>query len=257
MRITTDEPKETPYLDMTIKWLREAGIEVNYDEKGHRYFEIKGNQQYKPFDKVMPSDWSSVAFPAVAALTQGSELVIHNMDFHDSQGDAVVIDHLIKMGADICKDEAKGDLIIRGGKKLSGITMDLLNTPDALPILCVVGCMAHGRTVLDNVAGARLKETDRVAVMTDALSRMGADITATSNTIVINGARELHGCVLDSRGDHRIAMALTVAAFCAQGSTEITGAECASVTFPGFYEKMKSCGAKIETDEFGGAEYDR
>lgn len=257
MRITTDEPKETPYLDMTIKWLREAGIEVNYDEKGHRYFEIKGNQQYKPFDKVMPSDWSSVAFPAVAALTQGSELVIHNMDFHDSQGDAAVIDHLIKMGADICKDEAKGDLIIRGGKKLSGITMDLLNTPDALPILCVVGCMAHGRTVLDNVAGARLKETDRVAVMTDALSRMGADITATSNTIVINGARELHGCVLDSRGDHRIAMALTVAAFCAQGSTEITGAECASVTFPGFYEKMKSCGARIETDEFGGAEYDR
>lgn len=69
IRITTDHPAEIPYLDMTIKWLKEAGIQVTYDEKEHKFFEIKGNQKYKAFDKYMPSDWSSVAFPTVAALT--------------------------------------------------------------------------------------------------------------------------------------------------------------------------------------------
>lgn len=248
IRITTDHPAEIPYLDMTIKWLKEAGIQVTYDEKEHKFFEIKGNQKYKAFDKYMPSDWSSVAFPTVAALTPGSNLTIHNMDFKDSQGDAVVIDHLIRMGADIQKDETSGDLIIHGGKQLHGISMDLKNTPDALPILCVAGCMADGTTVLDNVAGARLKETDRVSVMTEALSLMGADISATENAITIHGGKKLRGCVQDSHGDHRIAMALTVAGMSAEGYTEITGAECASVTFPNFYPKMQSCGVKIELD---------
>lgn len=245
-RVLTDEPKEIPYIDMTIKWLREAGIEINYDEAAHKYYEIKGNQRYKPFDKAMPSDWSSVAFPTAAALTKGSHLTIHNMDFKDSQGDAAVIDHLIAMGADILKDTEKGDLIIRGGKSLTGIKMDLVNTPDALPILCVAGCMANGTTVLDNVAGARLKETDRVAVMTEALAKMGADISATQNTITIHGGKPLTGCEQSSHDDHRIAMALTVAAMFSKGCTTITNAECASVTFPGFYEKMTACGLQAE-----------
>lgn len=143
------------------------------------------------------------------------------------------------MGADIQKDETSGDLIIHGGKQLHGISMDLKNTPDALPILCVAGCMADGTTVLDNVAGARLKETDRVSVMTEALSLMGADISATENTITIHGGKKLRGCVQDSHGDHRIAMALTVAGMSAEGCTEITGAECASVHLPNFYPKMQ------------------
>lgn len=246
--ITTDRPMETPYLDMTIKWLREAGIEVEYDEGGYKWFSVKGQQKYHAFDKYMPSDWSSVAFPTVAALTEGSRLVIHNMDFKDSQGDAVVIDHLIKMGADIRKDLETGDLIITGGKPLEGIYMDLVNTPDALPILCVAGCMANGTTVLDNVAGARLKETDRVSVMVDALGKMGADISATENTITIHGGKKLHGCTLESHDDHRIAMALTVAAMSAEGCTSILNAECASVTFPGFYDKMKACGLKADVE---------
>ena len=74
-------------------------------------------------------------------------------------------------------------------QQLHGISMDLKNTPDALPILCVAGCMADGTTVLDNVAGERLKETDSVSVMTEALSIMGADISATENTITTHGGR--------------------------------------------------------------------
>lgn len=244
-RITTVKPLEIPYLDMTIKWLQECGIEIEYDKEKHEWFEIKGGQSYKPFDKTMPSDWSSVAFPVVAGLTEGSDMLIHNMDFADTQGDAAVIDHLIQMGADITKDVENGKLIISGKNRLQGIEMDLSNTPDAVPILCVVGCMAEGTTVLNNVAGARVKETDRVAVMAEQLARMGADITADENTITIKGGKKLKGCQVNSYEDHRVAMALTVAALSAEGSTEILDAECASVTFPGFYEKLKNCGAQI------------
>lgn len=245
MRITTQKPMETPYLDMTIKWLREAGITVNYDEAEHKWFEIPGGQRYLPFEKTISSDWSSVAFPTVAGLVPGSELVISNMDFKDTQGDAAVIDHLIKMGADITKDSENGRLIIRGGSKLHGITIDMLNTPDALPILSVVGALADGTTVLDNVAGAKLKETDRVKVMTESLKKMGVDIEATQNTITIHGGKPLQGCELESYDDHRIAMALTVAGLYAEGTTTIQNAECASVTFPDFYEKMNGIGASI------------
>ncbi|MGI6404585.1 MAG: 3-phosphoshikimate 1-carboxyvinyltransferase [Oscillospiraceae bacterium] len=249
MRITTQKPTETPYLDMTIKWLREAGITVNYDEAGHKWFEIAGGQRYLPFEKVIPSDWSSVAFPTVAGLVPGSELVINNMDFQDTQGDAAVIDHLIRMGADITKDSVKGSLIMRGGNKLRGITIDMLNTPDALPILSVVGALAEGTTVLDNVAGARLKETDRVQAMTESLKKMGVDIEATENTITIHGGKPLQGCELESYQDHRIAMALTVAGLYAEGTTTIRDAECASVTFPDFYEKLNNIGAGIVLED--------
>lgn len=243
--ITTKNPMETPYLQMTIDWLKKNGIEIEYDSTGYENFKIKGRQEYKAFDETIPSDWSSVAFPTAAALTKGSELTIHNMDFYDSQGDAAVIDYFIKMGADITKDLSEGKLYIKGGKKLEGITIDLVNTPDALPICCVAGVMANGTTILDNVAGARVKETDRVQVMTEALAEMGADIKATENTITINGGKPIQGKVLDSHGDHRIAMALTVAGLFAEGSTTILGAECASITFPDFYKKFKSCGVKL------------
>ena len=246
VHITTPHPMEIPYLNMTIKWLREAGIELSYDEAEYKFFHIKGGQQYKPFDKYMPADWSSVAFPIVAALTAGSSLTIHNMDFQDVQGDAAIIDYLIAMGADIQKDMLNGDLVISGGRPLHGITVDMMNTPDALPILCVAGAIAQGTMVLNNVAGARLKETDRASVMTEVLSAMGVDITATHNTITIHGGRPLQGCALPSYDDHRIAMALTVAGLFAQGKTHIAGAQCASVTFPGFYDKLRSCGAHIE-----------
>ncbi len=250
MRITTQVPMEIPYLEMTIKWLREAGIVVNYDTESHKWFEIEGGQKYNAFDKVMPSDWSSAAFPVVAGLTENSKLTINNMDFSDVQGDAAVIDHLIAMGADITKDIENSKLIMKGGNTLSGITIDMINTPDALPMLAVVGALAQGTTVLDNVAGARIKETDRVEVMTNALKKMGVDITATHNTITINGGKGLVGCELDSHDDHRISMALTVAGMYASGETTILDAQCADVTFPGFFDKLMAVGADIKiTDQ--------
>lgn len=244
-RITTENPLEIPYIEMTIEWLKACGITINYDETNYEFFELEGNQEYESFDKIIPSDWSSVAFPVVAALSKGSELIINNMDFEDSQGDAAVIDYLIQMGANIQKDQDQNRLIIKGDQKLQGTKIDIKDTPDALPILCVAGTMAEGVTELVNVAGARVKETDRVDVMTKILKQMGADIEDTENTVTIKGGKQLKGMTLDSHGDHRIAMSIAVAGLTADGPTGIIDAECASVTFPNFYDNFRAAGVKI------------
>ncbi|HQE05681.1 MAG TPA: 3-phosphoshikimate 1-carboxyvinyltransferase [Tepidanaerobacteraceae bacterium] len=247
-RIETENPKETPYIDMTIDWMKSTGIELTYDKDEYKYYEVSGKQEYIPFTRTMPSDWSSVAFPLAAALTPGSNLIINSLDFNDKQGDAKIVEYLQNMGADIKIDRANGRLIINGGKELTGITIDCANTPDAVPILSVVGCTAKGITVLDNVAGARLKETDRVSVMEEVLSKMGARIETEHNKITIYGETPLKGAVLESYHDHRVAMALSVAGLFAEGETVIKNSECVNATFPRFFEIMNKLGAGFETE---------
>ncbi len=246
-RIELPEPREMPYIEMTIDWMRKCGVSVSYDEENFTWYEVEGGQSYQAFDRTIPSDWSSVGYPMVAALTDGSEVVIENLNFNDKQGDIKIVDHLIEMGADITKDTKAGTLTVKGGKQLQGKKVDMLLTPDALPIMAVVGCIANGTTVLHNVSGARQKETDRVKTMSEALNAMGADIVYDDNTMTIRGGRPLYGARLESSDDHRVAMALTVAGMFANGDTAISRAECASVTFPGFYEKFQKLGASIQT----------
>lgn len=245
IRLECDNPMETPYIQMTIDWMKRAGVDVIYDQEYH-WYEVEPNQQYHTFDMTMPSDWSSVAFPLLAGLTSNSEIIINNLDFDDVQGDSAVVDHLIAMGADITKDKAKNRLIVRGGKNLKGIYIDMTNIPDALPVLSVAGALAEGEMVLDNIAGTRLKETDRAKVMAEQLTRMGVRVKEEQNVLTIYGGTTLKGAEVDSYKDHRIAMAMTAAGLFAEGETTIRDAECANVTFPHFYEKLNELNAGID-----------
>jgi 3-phosphoshikimate 1-carboxyvinyltransferase len=110
--------------------------------------------------------------------------------------------------------------------------------PDALPGLAVVGCFASGTTRLQNVPQARLKETDRIAVMHEELSKMGADTEETEDGLIIRESN-LRGAVVDGHNDHRIVMALAVAALGAEGETTITSAEAVSITFPSFFRSLR------------------
>lgn len=248
-RIDLPEPRETPYIEMTLDWMRKSGIEFLYDQEGYTWYEIPGGQKYQAFERDIPSDWSTVAFPLVAALGTGSRVTIENLDFNDKQGDRKIVDYLLAMDAAIIRDEQAGSLTVSGGKPLKGAELDLLETPDALPILSVAACMAEGTTVLHNVSGARKKETDRVAVMEEVLRAMGADIESEENTMTIRGGKKLQGCELGSHRDHRVAMALTAAALSAEGETVIHEAEYASVTFPDFFKQFALLGADIRQTE--------
>ena len=162
----------------------------------------------------------------------------------DAQGDKAVVDYLRQMGADI--DVGPDGIRVRPGT-LTGCELDLNATPDALPMMAVVGCFAKGRTVLGNVPQARLKETDRIAVMHEELSRMGARITEQADGLTIEQS-DLRAAEVDGHHDHRVVMSLAVAGCTLAGETRIRTAEAMSVTFPTFVDCMTSLGAEIRTE---------
>ena len=227
--IRVEKPLETPYLQMTIDWMHRYGAELEVSED-YRLFRVKGGQKYLAQESRIPSDWSGVAFPLVAAVCTPSELVISGVDFDDSQGDKAVVDILIGMGADITK-------------ALHGTTVDMDKIPDSLPALSVAAAYANGDTLFTNLAHVRVKESDRVAVMQEVLGMCGADIDITADSMTVHGGKPLHGASVPSYGDHRVAMAMAVCGLMCAGEMEIADAECASVSFPHFYETMNKAGA--------------
>lgn len=230
---------ERPYVQMTMAWLDEQ--QIRYRREGWEWFHVEGGQAYRPFDKRIPGDFSSATFPLCAAASTPSRLLLTGLDMHDTQGDKAVIGMLETMGARI---QVTGEGILVTAGELVGSELDLNSTPDALPALAVVGCCARGQTVLKNVAQARIKETDRIAVMAKELSKMGAAVQEMADGLIIRESR-LTGAKLHGYHDHRVVMALSLAGMMAEGETEIDTAESIAITFPGYVEKMSRAGARM------------
>ena len=235
------KPHEIPYIKMTLKWLDEQGIKYEASQDFTK-FKVFGNQRYKSFEKTISADWSSAAFPLVGAAITESNVLLKGLDINDTQGDKAIIDYLKNMGADISFEEQG---IRVKGKPLQGTLLDINSTPDTLPALSVLGCFAEGTTTLINVAQARIKETDRIKVMAEELSKMNGDIKEREEGLIIHKCN-LKGAKLRGHNDHRIVMALSLAALIAEGKTEITTAESINVTYPDYVKSMKSLGAKME-----------
>ncbi|MCP4693254.1 MAG: 3-phosphoshikimate 1-carboxyvinyltransferase [Desulfobacterales bacterium] len=237
-------PTELPYIDMTLKWLDEQGIA--YERDGYDYFKIDGGQAYTPIQKAIPADWSSAAFPiCAAAVAADSDVLVKGVDVHDIQGDKAILDYLGEMGADVTLEE--GGVRIRG-KAPRGKTLDINATPDALPALSVIGCRAAGETRLLNVAHARVKETDRIAVMARELQKMGGDVRELPDGLVIRQS-DLNGAEVRGHHDHRVVMSLSIAGLLADGPTLIDTAEAVSVTYPDYVESMRRLGANFRLVE--------
>ncbi len=232
---------EKPYVEITLWWLDRLGI--RYEKTGDlTRFHIFGGQKYRPIDMSIPADFSSATFPAVAAAVTGSTLTIRGTDFSDPQGDKKVFDVLEEMGVVLHKEERS--VVVKGASGFSGKELDLNAMPDALPALAVLGCLAGNTTRIVNVAQARIKETDRIAVMTRELKKMGARIQEEKDGVTVHRST-LTGAHVNGHGDHRVVMALAIAGMVAQGETIIDTAESAAVTYPGFLEDFAGLGAKI------------
>lgn len=240
--IIVENLHEKPYIGITLWWLDRLGIRYTASPEWNR-FTIPGAQHYAPINHTIASDFSSATFGAVAAAITGSQLTLSGVDFTDPQGDKGVFDLLAEMGAMVDKKESSA--IVTGLKRLVGRTIDLNAMPDALPAMAVAACAAQGETRVVNVAQARIKETDRIAVMATELKKMGADISERPDGLVIRGA-DLHGAEVDGHDDHRVVMALALAGMITDGETTITGAEAASVTYPDFANDFLAVGAKIQ-----------
>lgn len=226
---------ERPYVDMTIDWMQRQGVEV--DRRGYESFTVRPGT-YAPVDAEVPADWSSAAFPLLAAVTTGCELRLTGLDPADRQGDKEIVAHLRSMGADIAVDGDSLRVARRTGP-LRPVSVDLNATPDTLPALAVAACFAQGASHLANVPQARIKETDRIAVMARELSGLGLRVSELEDGLVVHGSGSLPGGRVESHGDHRVAMAFAAAALAATGPLTIGGSECASITYPGFYEELE------------------
>lgn len=236
---------EKPYVELTLWWLDKMNIKYDVSDD-FSTFTLYGNQIYRPFQQRIPGDFSSATFGAVAAALTGGPVTLDNIDFSDPQGDKEVFAILERMGVTVEKRQNLALVNTQG--KIKGIEIDLNKTPDALPAFSVLGCIAEGTTSIVNVKQARIKETDRIKVMTKELSRMGAQIEEKDDGLIIHKSK-LKGCKVNGQNDHRVVMALALAGMVAEGETIIETAESAAVTYPTFVEDFVKVGANIESLE--------
>ncbi|MCD8076583.1 MAG: 3-phosphoshikimate 1-carboxyvinyltransferase [Lachnospiraceae bacterium] len=194
----------------------------------------------------VPGDISSAAyFIAAALLVPGSELLLKNVGINPTRDGMLRVCQA--MGADITllNEDHSGaepcaDLLVRSSHlKAVEIGGDLIPTLiDELPVLAVLAAFADGTTVIRDAAELRVKESDRIAVMTENLTRIGCPVEATPDGMIITGGQPLHGATIDPYKDHRVAMSFAVAALACTGEMEILDADCVKISYPGFYEDM-------------------
>jgi 3-phosphoshikimate 1-carboxyvinyltransferase len=244
---------EKPYIELTLSYL--DAQKVRYEKAGDfSFFRVFGGACYGPLDGNVSGDFSSAAFPAAASLAGGGGgLTLLGLDPNDSQGDRAFFDMLAEMGCrvewqKITKEGAAGEewaLSLSASLPLKGGTFDLNATPDLLPVMAVLGILARGETALVNAAHARIKETDRIAVMAGELAKLGVDVLERPDGLVVKGMPFRNGVLgpdagpparLDGHGDHRVVMAL--AALGMATPVEISGAESAAITYPLFLELL-------------------
>jgi 3-phosphoshikimate 1-carboxyvinyltransferase len=208
---------------------------------------IAGGQELHACDVEVPGDLSSAAFFIGAALVvPGSELYVRGVGLNPTR--TGVLDVFQAMGGsmttlnrrEVC-GEPLGDLLVRPST-LHGIEIDgelIVRAIDEMPVIAVVAAFAHGTTVIRGAQELRVKESDRIRALTIVLLALGARVTELPDGLVIEGGAGLRGGRVQSFGDHRIAMALTVAGLAATDKIVLEGIECVDISFPGFYRLVR------------------
>lgn len=197
---------------------------------------------------VVPGDISSAAYFLVAGLiAENSEITIKNVGINPTRDG--IIDVIKMMGGDITfanvnadSGEPTADITVKTSS-LKGcvIAGDIIpKLIDEIPVIAILACFAEGETVIKDAAELKVKESNRIDVMVNNLSAMGADITGTDDGMIIRGGKPLHNAVIHSKKDHRIAMSFAIAAMCAEGETEILDADCVNISYPDFYRDLEN-----------------
>ena len=242
LRAELTSPLESrKHLSLTLETMEQHGIDVATDHE-MSFFEIGSGKAYSPADHRIPGDFSSAAFLLSAAAITHSELLVRGLPSSDREPDGLVVEILSLMGARSSVID-EGVLVI--GAKLRGTRVDLRDNPDLGPIVAVLGCYAEGETIIEGAARLRYKESDRLATISSELASLGARISETEDGLNVHGPCSLNGGIVRSHGDHRIAMALCVAALGANGEVQIQGAECVSKSYPSFFDDLRSLGVEI------------
>lgn len=196
---------------------------------------------------VVPADISSAAyFIAGALIVPNSEVLIKNVGINPTRDGIIKVCQA--MNADITllnvhegPGEPTADLLVKTSNlKATEVGGAIIPTLiDELPVIAAMACFAEGTTVIKNAEELKVKESNRIAVMVESLTAMGADVTETEDGMIIKGGKPLHGAVIDSHKDHRIAMTFAITALASEGETEIIDADCVNISYPTFYKDLE------------------
>lgn len=228
-----------PYLDATIATMKKFGVAVNAVSQYKKY-QIS-NQEYKPSDFTVPSDFSSMALLLSAAVLLGKDMSIDASIGDLPQGDKQILTYLEKLGV---KVNIADKITLTSPKLLNGGRFDLSNNPDLLPPLAILALKTSKPLEIYNVRHARFKETDRIAILAKELVKVGLKITEKEDGLILESARELKSAELESSEDHRLFMAFCIVGMYV-GNCTVTDPDSVDVSYPTFIEDMRRIGANI------------
>lgn len=238
-QLIVDNLVSKPYVDLTIKIVEEFGIEIINED--YKRFLVRGRQKYIPGSFNVEGDWSGAAFFLVLGAIAG-EVEITNLDLGSMQADKAVLDALLLAGAKIRKSS---ESIAVTKSDLNGFEFDITECPDLAPPLAVLGLACSGKTIIKGTQRLSSKESDRGKTLEASLISIGAKIRNHGDRLEIEGGVPLVGGEADSHNDHRIAMALAIAAFKSRSPVKINGIECINKSYPGFINDLISLGGNI------------
>ncbi len=219
--------ESSSYLTMTLYALSQFGVHIPATLSLPPQYHIPSNAVYHPQNLSVEADWSQAAF-WYAAAGVGNAVTVAGMDKSSLQGDRVMLDYSTLLGQ-------RGD-----------VSIDISDCPDLAPALAVWGALREGQLHLTNAARLRLKESDRLATITDTLTALGADIYEEADSLTIRGKSSLAGGVtVDCHNDHRIAMMLAIAATRCMQPVTLTGARCVNKSYPHFWQDYTALGGML------------
>jgi len=223
------------YVRLTIGVMGRFGVAV---DEGENFYSVGGGR-FHPASCRVEADYSQAAF-FLAASALGRDVGVAGLDPKSAQGDRAILDVLGAMGAKI---SWSGGVVFartagRSGK-LSAVTIDARETPDLVPPTAALCCFCEGKSRIVNAGRLRLKESDRLSALTSELKKLGANIEETGDSLSITGVSRLRGGSVDAWGDHRIAMALAVAAIRCDGPVTLSGWRSVNKSYPGFWSDFE------------------
>ncbi|RNJ26357.1 3-phosphoshikimate 1-carboxyvinyltransferase [Halosegnis longus] len=240
----TTELKSAPYVEITLELLDAFDIETHRTDDG---FRVPGGQQYatEAGTYAVPGDFSSMSYLLAAGALAADEdgLLVEGAE-PSAQGDSAIVSILDEMGATLDWDRDAGEIRVEQSA-LSGVEVDVGDTPDLLPTIAALGAVADETTRIVNCEHVRYKETDRVSAMADELTTLGASVEEQQDVLTIHGGESsLTGGTVAGHDDHRIIMALSLVGLVA-GPVTVEGSDHVDVSFPGYFETLRSLGVDV------------
>lgn len=243
--ITVSNLVSAPYISLSLSLMKHFGYVVE-QEGLHRFIIHPREHTGGDISYTVESDWSHAAMWLVAAATAGDTVKLQGLDMGSVQADKAILGILSESFARL--EETDGDIIVEGGVPLEAFRFDATHCPDLFPPLVALASACRGTSHITGIDRLRHKESDRATSLLDVFGKLGVDIRIEGNEMLVTGTETIRSGQVDAHGDHRIAMAASIAALRSDHCVIINGAESVGKSYPDFFPDIASLGAGIQIE---------